>query len=491
MTIQRYYRDYSGIAGPRNEDIVDTLSNFSISSHHMDRSLASDRVALSVANTDHLGFGGKVPKQRVPHFSINLKEFETSTLKVIEENSLDKKYFSRRKERKYPSGRKDGKPIEDGRRIDIASLRQSAGLDFIDPFKERRNQSTKRLGVRKQDEVKSEEMDDSSTSATDGDIPFRLVGMKAPEMKQEWIEELAERVVREGCEIRAMEREIEEKLASVPKRIAHRNYPMTADQKLFIRTHGTMSLSCFRAVDEAYKDRDRAKNLSASMQRVKLKRQRRETILGVRAHAKYTFAENIMANRIEAKKELVRSMDEQRAEAVARKEHVATEKNKREKIRQDWRNVRAFAADFCCQNNAIAKALASHAGVGSKMKSMELKREKVRSLNEDVNRQKEIIKRYNDHRNLLLQSEVSLGRSKLDTELKERSLEDRREARWRVKKLKKISRSNKIVLPSITVAPPNMPSLAVVAETQMKTWEKERKIELKSRQHDRVDMLLS
>lgn len=487
---------------PKNAEFMDNFSYFSISSQRLDydtyinhkrshdRSLASTTALQSIlhghSSGDHGEHGVHKVNQRTVKLFINLKELEASTSKILAESSTFEESVSQKlKEQKSRVERKSKHVTrkQDGF-IDIATLSKFVGLNLIEPDKQNKVQSTKRNRQRE----KVEKTDEFDRGLIDGKIPFRLEGLRAPEMKCELIEELTRNLIDGADDIRQTRKEIDEKLAMIPKPRVYRNYPMTTDQKIFIRTHGTMSLSCFRAVDQAYKDRDRAKNLSAKQQHVEMKKQRRDAILKLREHAKYVFVGNIQAERNEAKKELAQKMDDLKSEISAKQEHVAAEKNKKERRKQERNRARAFAVEFCCQNNAISKALAVNAENGAKNKIIETNREKSRNIKEDIDRQKEIIKRYNEHRNLMLQSEVSLGKSKLESDLKQRSVRDRKEARLRVRKLRKVDEKKKIVLPSITTAPPKLPPLAVVAETQMKTWETLPKKEFKFREHDRINI---
>ena len=506
VTIQRFYRDYRGIEMAKDSRIIDDFSYLSASSQRLDydtyikyrrsrdRSFASTAIMPSMfyehskASKIEQNFNNSNGKMKL---YVNLKGLEASTSKIIDDKWEDdilheegetKFWFDRKSRHRMASG-------TESKTIDIAKLSECVGMNLIDPNKTKRTRPLKMSKAA--GDINSNRKDKGNDEIVDGDIPFRLLGVPAPEMKCDLIEDLTKCIVEGARDIRDTIREFKENESRIPKRVVQKRYPMTVDQKLFIRTHGTMSLSCFHAVDQAYKDRDSAKNLSTKMQQIQIKKQRRDVGAKIREHKKYLTLEKIQVVKNEEKNDLMQAMDEQRADILARQEIVALVRNKRERKKEEWKQSHAFAVEFSCQTNAISKALASHAGIGTKGKIVEMKRAKTKKIKEDASRQKEIIKRYNEHRNLLLQSEASLSKSKLESDLQRRSFELKKEARLRVKKMKKTTLHKKIALPAITTAPSRLPPLAVVTAAQMEVWEKLPKKELKTREHDRINIWLS
>ena len=350
------------------------------------------------------------------------------------------------------------------------------------------NQRMKNLKI---DTLKARQEDAIVSDSEDGPIAFRLVGLPAPKLECDIMEDLVKCIVEGARDIREHAREHDMERALKPKPIVKKHRTITADQKLFIRTHGTMSLSSLRAVDQAYKDRDRAKLLAAKLHQNQMEKQRRDLMVKRREHVKHVLVQKLRDNKNETKNQRIETLELQKSEMLVKKESVATKRNERERTLQMRKRALAFAAEFCNQANAINKALGGHAAVTAKEKRVEAKREKVVNIKEDIGRQKEIIRRYTEHRNLLLRSEVALRRSKLETDLHERAIKHRKEAQRHVRKLKGEKEDREARLPVLCAAPSELPPLAVVSETQMEIWEELPKNEFAPREHDRVNIWLS
>ena len=422
---------------------------------------------------------------------INLKELETSTSKIIDESlTLDDSVSESRKKPTSRSTKKDSgkasqqKPIS----VDLVGNFTSNNLMQLDREirqKEKQNlikQATDKCGNGENGELKDE----------DGMVPFRLSGIRAPKVSGDLLEELTRDIVYGARDIRNSIKAFENSMHRRAPPVIERHYPITNDQKLYIRTHGTIALSCFRAVDQAYKDRDRTKSMLAKMSQVRSMKEKRELSSRVRNHNKYSSIRSIHSEKNHAAAELSQVMDDYKAEVEERQELVSAERNERLKRGKQRRKDRAFAVEFVCQNNAISKALVSHASTAAKEKVIQVKVDNACNIRKDMHRQKEIIKRYTEHRNLLLQSEVSLSRSKLDSDLMIRSLEQEKEARLQVKKLKNQKDLNKDVsTPCLVTVPNRLPPLAVIADGQLNAWEKLPKKDFKAREHDRFDNWLS
>ena len=338
------------------------------------------------------------------------------------------------------------------------------------------------------DTLKSTQEDVIVNESEDGPIAFRLVGLPAPKLECDIMEDLVKCIVEGARDIREHAREHEMKRAMEPKPIVKKHRTITADQKLFIRTHGTMALSSLRAVDQAYKDRDRAKSLAAKIQQNQMEKQRRDLMVKRREHVKHVFVQKLHDVKRETKNQHIEALELQKSELLERKESVAIKRNERKRTLQMRKRALALAAEFCNQANAINKALGSHAAMTAKEKRVGAKREKVVNIKEDIGRQKEIIRRYTEHQNLLLRSEVALSRSKLDADLHERAIEHRMEAQRHVRKLKGEREDRETRFPVLCTAPSDLPPLGVVSETQMDVWEELPKNEFVPREHDRVNI---
>ena len=64
-------------------------------------------------------------------------------------------------------------------------------------------------------------------------------------------------------DVREAFREQEKKVLNEPKKSVTRHSTTSTEQRLFIKTHGTMGLACLHAVQQAYRDRERTESLTA------------------------------------------------------------------------------------------------------------------------------------------------------------------------------------------------------------------------------------
>jgi hypothetical protein len=107
--------------------------------------------------------------------------------------------------------------------------------------------------------------------ATDSDedetIGFRLEGEKPPKQKNEPIAEMLLSKKEMGEDVRRSLRQFRRKQPD-KRKVSGGGTKLTNDQKLFLRTHGTMGLACLRAVHQAYGDRARAQKQTALNDRV-------------------------------------------------------------------------------------------------------------------------------------------------------------------------------------------------------------------------------
>lgn len=118
-------------------------------------------------------------------------------------------------------------------------------------------------------EVFTESDEDKTTS-------FRLQGELPPKQKNEPIAEMLLSKKEMGEDVRRSLRQLRRKQPDVRKKMAGAKTKLTNDQKLFLRTHGTMGLACLRAIHQAYLDRAKAQKQSELNDRVTGMKERRE-----------------------------------------------------------------------------------------------------------------------------------------------------------------------------------------------------------------------
>ena len=112
-------------------------------------------------------------------------------------------------------------------------------------------------------------------SDEDETIGFRLQGEEPPIQKKEPIAEMLLSKREMGEDVRRSLRQLRRKQPDKIKDTAE-GMKLTNDQKLFLRTHGTMGLACLRAVHQAYGDRARAQKQTELNERVSGMKERRD-----------------------------------------------------------------------------------------------------------------------------------------------------------------------------------------------------------------------
>lgn len=442
-------------------------------------------------------------KKMKMNFNVDLTKLEASTGKIIDElaNIIDETRLSSSlpKRQKSPEKKTENKPETETENkpktkikqkpIDTAALSKLTGLRLIQPDRSPKKSLKAQMKEKMKQMMKppANVSDDVIDTDSDGYVPFRLSGSQAP-CTHDFIEESTIQALEAAQDIRESLREAERRMKSLPNPVIQKNYPITTDQKLFIRTHGTMTLSCFRAVDQAYKDRDRAEQLAGKITRIRSMKQRKQASARVRKHNKLLSLEKVLADKLEHKNKVLSVLGDEKTQLQMRHEEITSRRATREKEREQRKKEVTFTNEFVCQNNAVAKALASHSMSTAREQTVNMKSTQVRTIKEKASRQKEIINRYHEHRSLLLQSQASLSRSKLDSDLMQRTTQLKSEAKRRVTGLKQQHITKEVSTPCVATAPPKLPPLAVVAETQWNTWEQLPKREFKPRVHDRVNV---
>ena len=523
MVIQRFYREYQGweylgLPIPQSNPSSNDTSFFSLSSHNFNydtymkyrrtfsKSSFSDWAGLpslvslynkagvieSAADAEvNESFLSTCHKKMKMKINIDLTKLETSTDKVIDELANVDESSSSPKRQRSPERKAENKCENEIKQkpIDTEALSKLTGMKLVRPDRVPNKSLKEKMKERMKDMMTASvtAFDDVIDDDSDGKIPFRLSGIEAPHT-HDWIEESTIQAVEAARDIRETLRGAERRMKALPNPIIQKNYPITTDQKLFIRTHGTMSLSCFRAVDQAYKDRDRAEQLAGKIMRVRSMKQKKEASCKMRRHNKLSSLEKILSDKAEHKNKVLGVLEDEKTQLEMRQGEISLRRATREKEKEQRKKEVTFTNEFVCQNNAVAKALASHAMLAAKEKIVSTKSKQVRKVKENASRQKEIINRYNEHRNLLLQSETSLSRSQFDSDLMQRAMERESKAKRRVKGLKQQHTTKEVSTPCVATAPPKLPPLAVVAETQWNMWEQLPKREFKPRVHDRLNV---
>ena len=322
-----------------------------------------------------------------------------------------------------------------------------------------------------------------------GDVPtvnFRLAGFQPPIQKMDPLQEVLISKREAGIDVREAAREQERKILNEPRRVATRFSTTTTDQRLFIRTHGTMGLACLRAVQQAYRDRERAESLSARTGLVARRRERREQAKERVKIFKQEYQEESIRRRIRdgvRTAEALKEQDDKRVLIHEQYANVRAVTAERQKSRQaDF----AFANDFACQQSSVSNALLKHDFLTQKEETLQELVDAVRKEKDVSQAQQVLVRRYLEHRQLMRQAETAMARANLDATMLQEANQRVIEAKTRVARQKARNEQVREVSPlTISKAPPQLPPLGVVAQDQMELWEKLPKFDWRPRSHER------
>ena len=355
-------------------------------------------------------------KSKRYHISIDLDRLEAMTI-----NTIDSKMTSlhlQPRQRPQPA-RRDTKVSSDARRIAFdLGLNQVPG-DVDETVRDRTRVGRYYTQYKFLGEVipsdADEEDDLNCDDDEEGSVKFRLNIRTPPTLKHDMLEEMVLRTIEGADDIRQAVRRIDEqrKIDAEPEPI-RKPVRINNEQRLFLKTHGSMGLACFRAVDQAYKDRAKADELTRKSSQVKMMREQRHVLKQKRETFKRRYRGEAVvqgqADRVVCLDRLSEQVDDQviEREKVAQKRLIGMKQAR--KAKENYR----FAVEFRCQNASIGKALRNH---DSRLLREELKErvfDKVNTARELTLKQRSVIQNYIEHSRLVKQTELVNSRTRLD-----------------------------------------------------------------------------
>lgn len=223
---------------------------------------------------------------------------------------------------------------------------------------------------------------------------------------------------------RTTERKVKAKSVSVSK--------STYEQRMFSRVQGTMGMTCLQAIQQAYRDRERAERKAASV----------ECVIGMREQSQ-AAKERIRAfheqRRLKAMKdkerdqklvlEVLQRQELQRQDTNDKYQHIyARYSQQARRLREEL----TFVTDFSLQNTSVSNALQRHDRQAREDDTLQAKSALVRSHRDFAKDQQALVKRYMEHRQLMRQTESAVSRAAVDTRMLQEANERLIEARQRV-----------------------------------------------------------
>lgn len=200
-----------------------------------------------------------------------------------------------------------------------------------------------------------------------------------------------------------------------------------------------MGLSCLQAVNIAYKERERAERQAIQSQIVLSAKDAREmSTHRIKMYKKEKRA-SVMRNR---QRDHARTEDVIERRETRVKQHLEFSNQKRQNtanVKSNRKNEQVFLRDFSVQNTSVSKALMRHDRLTGMEETTRLKTELVLERENDHKTQKEIVRKYMEHRQQMRQMDSALSRSALKTRAIQEANDRLLEAQWRVAQKKALS----------------------------------------------------
>ena len=236
-----------------------------------------------------------------------------------------------------------------------------------------------------------------------------------------------------GRLVRDAEVEHHRKLQDAPTpRVRAQKKSMNNDQRIFSRVHGTMGMSCLFAVHQAYKDREKAEKTASKMEHILTMREERD-------RAK----ERIKLYHDEKRTNALKQRDMERAktlEQLEKREMLRLNyldrrqdfKTKATDLTKSFKQDYTFITEFSNQHTSVSNALMRHDRQAKFEDSLQARTDFVQNLSEAEKEQKEVVKKYLEHRQLMRQTESAMARATLDTRMLQEINDRMLEAKTRV-----------------------------------------------------------
>lgn len=324
------------------------------------------------------------------------------------------------------------------------------------------------------------------TESEPNTVRFRLSGFCPPIQKVDPLREMLISKQEAGKDVREAAREIEKKAAEEPRKVAVKRHTVTTDQRLFIRTHGTMGLACLQAVQHAYRERERADAVSAKANTVAQLREDREQAKERVRVFKQEYKEASLRRRVRDGVRTAEALKERQAKEVMEHERLSTARAVTAEQVKSMRADLAFITDFNCQHTSISNALQRHDRVSQKDERVQEIEDFVRKEKEVSQDQQALVRRYMEHRQLIRQAETAMARAELDAHLTREANQRKVAAKERVAQIKARNQEKlEFYSPPVTHAPTRLPPLAVVSPEQQDLWNDLEKFGWSPANHDR------
>ncbi|KAJ8038505.1 Leucine-rich repeat and IQ domain-containing protein 3 [Holothuria leucospilota] len=219
-----------------------------------------------------------------------------------------------------------------------------------------------------------------------------------------------------GKDIRTSHKDVIDNIPQ-PRRVIKKKKKPNLNQRLFARIQGTMGMSSLRAVQQAYKDRERVEDMVEKSDYVLSLREQRELAKARRQSYLEDKRLAVLQKRDQDMYDIAEALKQQtllkQEELEIRKEKLSKQTEQTKSLNQE----RIFASDFNGQYSSISKALLKHDRQIITSEHFKKKVNIVKSERSYQKSQAELVQRYLEHRKLMRQAQVAVERAALDSKL--------------------------------------------------------------------------
>jgi len=382
VSIQRFYRGVKGYPTPppcspciaAQESFIQSLSSIKLDYEtYLKMRRSRHRSTLSMKSDRSLGYRlskkkGSPNEKVLKHISIDLEHLQCRTTELFEKATsastnisgktkvsgipANETYSFLSSRRLSPVSVVEKKPTED-----IEKIARDLGLNTIS-----KNTSCKVGKYFTQYEFLGEVMNNKEYDNANDNVDFRLSISKPHVMKRDPIEENIIRTLEAAEDIRQSIKEIERRIKSAPP-VKVRKTPkkvMNSDEKLYMKTQGSMGLSCFYAVNKAYKDRQKAEQLLTKMNYCQQIQHNEKKTKHKINRFKETYKSKATVKKHDDRVTILEGLAMRRQRDEDYLDQNAAKRVARSNKTRDAKEHYKFALDFNCQNNSIGKALINH-----------------------------------------------------------------------------------------------------------------------------------
>jgi hypothetical protein len=249
-----------------------------------------------------------------------------------------------------------------------------------------------------------------------------------------------------GRDIRAAEYHMHEYTSLQPEPIVQKSQP-NMEKRIFNRVQGTMGFSCLRAVEQAYKDRAKAEKNAQKQDFVMSMRDQKEAAKErVRLFNDEKRSKTLKEREKETKKtsEAIENRELQRIGYIDKSTEL---RNKSALFNKSRKGELTFISDFNAQNTSVSNALLRHDRLARKEDKLQAQSQLIQDYRHSEQEQRDVVKKYLEHRTMMRQTESALARAALDSKMLREANDQLMQAKARVAQRRQLTKQANEITP--------------------------------------------